>query len=465
MSISTASGSGVSRNLDIVKKYFKKPMTLIVAILSLITLGASFMYNQAMQKFSEDSMELFQSMLEGMEGVDTAELSVGNNTFGYLLTFVVTLCIFMIFFTSLMPKGGPTIFFSVLHILSVLQLIFTSIVALFTVIVEIVFILSTSTIVTFMVNNDVAGMGSMTEEQIEAINRGVASFRVSLLIVMAITIVVFGVYLYYLNSQTAFLKSVTLTCKNPQLKSKGAVPYGNISTFIGVIYLVFIVIVYLTLGNASSNVMGELDFSIDTSSILTPFLISSISSAVYIILRGTFAKGWAAFAKENEDFVYEAVGSATRQSDASPMPTFKSTQRKAQDARQQSQPYLIGEEEDPNKKSSYIPEELQNDYPDQSQNMYGQQGFGNDMYGGGFDGGFVGGGNPYGQQSFGGNPYGQQQSFGGNPYGQQQGFGNDPYAQPDPFAQSPMGGNPYGQQGYNDDPYGQGGQGYNNGMM
>lgn len=471
MSISTAAGGNVTRNLAIVKQYFKKPMMLVVAILSLVTVGANFMLDQATKNFSQDFIKFAQSLTEGMEGVDIQTQS-SNNTLGYLLSFVVTVSLFLIFFTSLMPKGGPTIFFSVLHILSVLQLILYSITALFVVITELVFALSSSTIVKFLVGNDVAGFGGMTDEQMEMINRSVDSFRLTILIFMLITIVIFGVYLYYINAQTAFLKSVTLTCKNPQLKSKGAAAYGKVSMVIGVVSLVGIVIIYLLVGNPSTSVLNEVDSAsmIDLSEMIKPFLIYSISSAVYIIARGSFAKGWEAFAKDNEDFVYEAVGSSNRQSDASPIPTYKSTTRRAQDARQQSQPYLIGEEQDPNKKSSYIPEELQTDNNfDQSQNMYGQPGFGGDMYGGGFIGG-----DPYGQQGgfVGGNdPYGQQGGFmGGNdPYGQPGGGfmgGNDPYSQPDPFSQSPMGGDPYGQPGGfigGDDPYG--GSGYNNGMM
>ena len=439
MSISTAaSGSGVSRNLAIVKQYFKKPMTLVVAILSLVTLVSQYMFSSATEKMGDQFAKAIQSMGEGMDQVTVT--SGGGNSFEYLISGIITVCLFMIFISSLAPKGGPTIWFTVLHVLSVLELIFTALSALLVVVVEIVFIFSSSTLVTYMVNNDIAGMGSMTEEQIEALGRNVASFRITLLVLLGVTLLIYAIILYYINSQTAFLKSVTLTCRNPQLKSRGAVQYGNISLALGVFQLVCIVIVYLMIGNTDTNAINdmEINFSFDFSPIMKPYLIYSISTALYIVLRGYFAKGWADFAKENEDYVYEAVGASTRHSDASPIATFKSTQRKAQDARQQSQPYLIGEEEDPNKKSSYIPEELQNDYPEQPQPMYGQQGF---------------------SDPFAPNPYGNPYQQGGQPpFGGQPGFGGDP------FAQSPMGGNPYGGNPYGGNPYDQGG-GYNNGMM
>ena len=441
MAIMSSSGSNISRNLAIVKKYFKKPMTLVIAILSLVTLVSSFMLTVATNKIMPDLQSLATAL--GESTVETTT-TTSANPLSFLISAVVTLCIFMIFVFSVTPNGRPTIWFQILHALSVIQLIINALAAILVVVLEIVFIFATPTLVNFL-----AGSGGedaqtkLTPEQIESITRAVSSFRITLLIMLLVTIIIYGIYLYYVNAQTAFLKSVVLTCKNPMLKSKGAVSYGTWSLVFGVLALIGTVIFYLMVGNPNSSIFTDMDIDvpIDISfinKIVTPYLIYSVSSALYISLRGVFAKGWAAFAKENEDFVFESVGAGNRVSDASPMPTYKSSGRSSHEARQQSQPYLIGEEQDPNKKSSYIPEELQQDYSQEPQ-MYQQ------------------GGNPYG-----GAPYGN----GGAPYapqGGQPGFGGDPFAQADPFAQSPMGGsNPYGGQG------GQGGgynNGYNNGMM
>lgn len=432
MSISS-SKQGVSKNLAIVKQYFKKPMTLIIGILSLATIITQIMMSSALGKILPAIMEA-----AGQEGTTS---SSSGNALSYLISGVVTLCIFMIFLSSLTPSGGPTIWFTVLHVLSVLQLIFTALGALFTVLMEVIFIFSTNSIVKYMVNENIAGFGEKTEEQIDQLSRNVESFKMTLIIALIATLVIYAIVLYYINSQTAFLKSVTLTCKNPMLKSKGAVPYGNLSVFIGVLSLVGVVIIYLLFGNASTSIFADMDLEInanlpDLSSIMMPYLIYSVCSALYVVARGYFAKGWEKFAKENEQYVYEAANNVTRVSEQSPIPTFKSTTRNAKEARQQSQPYLIGEEEDKNKKSSYIPEELQNDYNDGQ--MYGGQGGGAPQFGGAA---------PYGGGQFGGDPF-SQSPMGGNPYGGQ-------------------GGNPYGGQGANPygDPYGGNGGGYNNGMM
>lgn len=438
MAISTSSGNNVSRNLSFVKRYFKSPVTLIVAVLSLVTLISKIMLFSGISDLVADTLSS-----KGVEEVP----SMG---FAYICSGIVTACLFLIFIFSISPSGGPTISFTVLHVMSVLELIAAALFALATFVTGIVFIFSTSMLVSYAVNSNILGMGEMTEEQIESLTRQVTALRLTLAIGMLIVLIIIGVFLYYINSQTAFLKSITLTCKNPQLKSKGAVPYGNLSIVIGLFQLIGVVIFYLAVGSADTSALDDMGITLplDFTAISKPYMIFAIANAFYIVIRGYFAKGWEKFAKENEQYVYETVGAATRTSEASPMPTYKSTQRRSSEARQQSQPYLIGEEEDPNKKSSYIPEELQTDY-NQDQ-MYGAPGM--DPYGS----------NPYGGTPYGGNPYGGN-PYGGNPYGGQ--FGADPFAAPaDPFAQSPMpNNNPYGNNPYDGSQGGQGG--YNNGMM
>ena len=438
MSSSAFSGSSAPINQRFVKQYFKSPVTLVIAILSLISLLSQFMISSAAGKLA--------SQIASATGQSGLEDSVSGSPVSYILSAVVTACIFLIFFMSMAPGGNPGIWFSTLHILSVLQLIFTALGALFAFVIQIVLIFSTSMLVQFLAGSSIGNFSEMTEEQQETISRTVASFRSTFLIILVVSMVIFGLVLYYINAQTAFLNSVTLTCKNPMLKSKGAATYGSFSIIIGLLQLISVVIFYLTVGGEDTSAMSDLGIptSIDFSSFTKPYLIYAISNALYIVVRGYFAKGWDKFVKENEGNVYETAGagSGTRLSDVAPMPTYKSTTRASSDARQQSQPYLIGEEEDKNKKSSYIPEELQTDYNAEPQ-----------MYGGGQQPGM----DPYG------NPY-------GNPYGQQQPpMGADPFAAPpDPYAQNPYGQqqNPYGQNPYGGNPYNNGGQGgYNNGMM
>lgn len=433
MSITTSAGKGVSRHLLVVKQYFKKPMCLVIALLSLATLVTSFLYSTAATNFTKELLAAVNTTGQ--------EVNVSNNVLSYALSGIVTLCLFMIFIMALTPNGNPGVWFSILHGLSVIELILTALGTLIIGVIEIIIIFSTKTIIDYCVNNSLGQFATMTPEQIDQLNRNVGSYRTSLIVIFVITLIICGLSLYYINSQTAFLKSVSLTCKNPQLKSKGAVPFGNLSMFFGVFMLVSAVIFFLTTGNTDNNMLSDMGIEMNTTfpdfkPIIMPYMIYMVCSALFMLLRGSFAKGWAQFAKENEDSVYETAGASSRLTDAAPMATYRSAP-KASEARQQSQPYLIGEEEeeDKNKKSSYIPEELQQDYNNEAA-MYGQ---------------------PVGGQPYMNDPYG-----GGTPVG-----ANPPYGSPDPFAQSPMGGNPYGNP-YGGNPYGDpnGGQGgYNNGMM
>ena len=491
---SSSSAGSVSRNLSFVKQYYKKPMTLVVAILYVVLIIGQVMMSSAFSDFYDVLSGSVQQITETLkqtnediaasseaaeeagdenakaeaadaaENVEQVEISVDeineliesskestsrSYSISIVLNCIIAVCIFMIFLFSISPSGGPTIFFSILHVLSVIQLIITSLGAILFALVGVLFIFSTKSI---MGSSDI-----MSAENTEALTRNIEALRTTFIILFLIAFAIIALYLYYINAQTAFLKSVTLTCKNPQLKSKGAVPYGNISMVFGVIMLIVVVISYLLSGSgsetSSDESFGDLFVTLPAfqdlfdslkekltdvfSKMNTATMVMNISNALALICIGFVAKGWEKFAKQNADLLFESVGAGARFSDNSPMPTFNSNTRASHDARQQSQPYLIGEETDPNKKSSYIPEELQNDYQEPA--MFGQQG---------------------GQPGFGGNPYG------GAPFGQQggqPGFGGDPYGQPpaDPFAaQPPMGGNPYG------DPYNPGGPGgYNSGMM
>ena len=295
--------------------------------------------------------------------------------------------------------------------------------SLIIVIMGLVSILSIDTVVKYMVEN-VSGFESINVDELE---RNVTSFKPTLFLILGITVVILAIVLVYINAQTAFLKSCTRSCREPSLFTKGAKTYGNLSIVMALLQLVLIVMVYFTLKDAETVANTGLNMNLDLNSIMMPFLVYYLLTAVTTFLKGTFAKGWEPFAKENEDYVYAAASSASHTPEANPIATYKSTTRRSNEAIKQSQPYLYGEEpnNDPNKKSSYIPEELQNDYPPQ----YDQQPMGNDP-------------------------------FMGDPFAQpMQPMGSDPYA-PDPFAQSPMG-NPYGQPPM--DPNSQ--NPYNNGFM
>lgn len=421
MSVPVSASSYLARNLTVVKSYFRKPLALLISVLSLLTLILEFLYTS---KSSEPIAQGISSFLKGLK--INYEVTPPNMIMVFLISGVCTACFFMIYFFSANPSGNPSIFFTILHIISVVELIGLAIISLITTIFGLVSILSVKTVIEFLGKN-VEGLDSLN---VEEISRNIDAYKTSMFLSLFIWIVFCAFILVYVNAQTGFLKSCKRTCIEPSVHYKGAATYGNLSMAFALIQLVFVVIAYLSLSNSDS---GEGSLTIDFNSFQTLMLAYTICNAVCLLLKGSFVKKWEQFAKDNEIYV-PATASSRISADSNPIATFKATTRRSNDAIKQSQPYLYGEEpnSDPNKKSSYIPEELQNDYPDPGYQQPPQGGMMND-------------------------PFMGADPFAGDPFGQ------------DPFGQSPMG-NPYGQPPMGN-PYGQppmdpnGGNPYNNGMM
>ena len=420
MSVPVSASNALARNLNVVKMYFKKPTALLISILSLLTLILNFMFN------SKSATPIVSGINSFLSSNQLAyEMSSPNMVLTFLISGICAACFFMIYFSSAAPSGNPAIFFTVLHVISVIELIGLAIIALMTTIFGLVSILSISTVITFMGNN-VEGLENLN---VDEISRNIEAYKPSMFLSLGIWVVFFAFVLVYVNAQTAFLKSCKRSCKEPSIFFKGASTFGNLSMVFALIQLVFVVIAYLAFNSTETSTDS---INIDFSSFVTIMLAYTLCNAINLFLKGSFAKKWESFARENE--VYVPVTAASRSPEANPIATFKATTRRSNDAVKQSQPYLYGEEEnkDPNKKSSYIPEELQNDYPEPQYDQQPQGGMMND-------------------------PFMSGDPFSGDPFGQ------------DPFAQSPMG-NPYGQPPMTN-PYGQppmdpnGGNPYNNGMM
>lgn len=419
MSIQASAGSSLARNLNVVKMYFKKPLALVISVLSLLSLVLNYMYaSKAIDPIAEGLSKYISNILK----VDIT-ISPPNLILLFLVAGICSACIFMIYLFSNNGSGNPSIFFTVLHSISVVELIVSAIIAIIFNIFLLLSLLSVETVVKFLINN----VDQLNNLDVEEISRKIEAYKTSGFIVLAISIALSVFFLVYVNSQTSFLKSCKRSCKEPSVHYKGASTFGNLSMVFALIQLVFVVVAYLTFNDAETA--DQTSMTIDFSSFSSIMILATVCNGVCLFFEGSFAKNWEPFAKENENYMPSTA--ATRSPEANPMPTYKATTRRANDAIKQSQPYLYGEEpnNDPTKKSAYIPEELQNDYPEPQYQQPPQ-------------GGMM-------------DPFMGSDPFAGDPFGQ------------DPFAQSPMG-NPYAPMG---NPYGQppmdpnGGNSYNNGMM
>ena len=417
MSVPSQLSLSNTRGTSVVKKYFSKFTMLIIAALSIVSVVLGFLS--------------------------------GGISLSLILSGVVAAMITLIYFTC-KGNGNPKLFFGVLHVMSLIEFIGFILIGLLCVVAGFTVVVAPTTILNYMksdpdaFNNALSQSGitfdmSQSTEEMEA---ALSAIKVGLLIGLLVIIAVIVVIAIFISAQTTFLRSCKKSCKGTGVYYDGASGYGTLSMVVGFIYLVFIVIGFLIAKSGESGIegLGEETATFSSMAVSPLVLVTNIVSAVSILLRGTFAKGWIAWAKENQAWVEDGnVAANVGPASANAMNTFKSTQRKSNDAIHQSQAYTYGTEDDSKnqsqqgKKSEYIPEELQNDYPPQyDQNMGGMM-----------------------NDPFMGDPFAP--TPGPNPYGQDP-FGADPFAA-DPFAQQPpMGGNPYGAPN-------PGEQGYNNGMM
>lgn len=417
MSIPNSAGTPYARNLTVVKNYFKKPLALVICLLSLVYFIFSLISASEVNEFTA---QLYQAA-----GREPEQQS--SNILSIIISGVVILCLFMIFLFSKSSSGSPYPFFKTLHILSAIELVLTSILSVFIVVLGLIAVFATSSLISQLPST------AVDPSQVENL---VGIYRITLIIFLVIIVAILAVTLFFINSQTAFLKSCERSCKEPSLFTKGAKSFGILSILGALLQLVGVVILYLVFSKPS-EITADFGFEMPAFSLSSLVIVMYLVNAVNSILKGVFAQGWVKFAEENKAYVdsYNAAAAASRGPEVNPIATFNANTRRSNDAVTQSQPYLYGEEEnnDPNKKSSYIPEELQNDYPSQPQFEQPQ--------------------NPYG-----GAPMQYDQP-------QQDPFGGDPFAAPmnpmqnDPFAQSPMG-NPYGQPTMPNQQ-----NPYNNGMM
>lgn len=423
-----------ARNLTLVKNYFKKPLTLVIGLLSLLLLVMQhFVLNSKVTSILESLQALAASKGATMENIPSAGSPVEM-----ILSAIVSLCIILIFVFSINSSmsSSPAPFFTTLHALSLLQLIVNAIVAVLVLISGVLFTFMGSAILTSLSDSLPEG----ADMDLSSLTPTIDAFKISIIIFFALLIVYYAIYLTYLNSQTAFMKSCARSCREPLIMRKGAKTYGNLSIFLAVLSLVALVIVYLLFFSS-----GAVEDMTDTLGSDIASLFSSIKSMMYLafavsgisvvrmICIGVVAKGYDKYAMENESVDTSSV--SIRSPEANPIPTYKSDLRQANNATHQSQPYLYGEEDntDPNKKSQYIPEELQqnNFQAPAQQNPYNAPMQYDPQFGQSDP--FAPQGDPFAQPPMGGNPYGQPDPFapmgtGTNPYGGQPMNPNDPFS-------------------------------------
>lgn len=356
--------SPYARNLTIVKGFFKKPIVLCFALLSLAMFVVSIFNQMAANETAQEILDVLSDFY-GKDLGTASNSGSSTNVLTFIITGITVLCFFMIYFMSQSsnPNVSPAPFFTILHVFSVIELVIVAISTVIMVIVTIIFA--------------VADFSNLELE--EYMSSSASYFKTTIVVALIICIACMLLAFFLFNSQTAFLKSCKRSCKEPALQKKGAKSYGNLCFVFAVLDLVGLLIVYLVMKSMSdmfAEMMGGVSPSSFTISAVS--LISSILPPVSYILRGVIAKSYAKYVDENAGYAYAyaAAPAAARTTDANPIGTFNAQTRPTNNAIAQAQPHLYGEEEDTsNRKSQYIPKEFQEDYTQQQvdpqQNPYG----------------------------------------------------------------------------------------------
>lgn len=369
-------GTPNARNLIIVKSYFKKPMALVIGLISLIMFVLSIISSVQAQQMAQEISSTFNM---------SEDISVGTNSniLSFIISGVVVLCLLMIYCMSLSPnlKSSPAPFFSILHVFSCIAMVITIIATFLWAIITIVFIVNGKTlceeIVKALTEQGLAISSQNLLEMIEA-------FRVSFIIFSLFILVVLILSVFYYTNQTTFLKSCKRSCKEPALQKKGASAYGNFSIVLAILQLVMFVVMFLLVKMATStddDSLSSLFGTASLSSVIGVGIVTTLLQPIQQLLIGVYAKGYAKHVDENAQYsyAYAAASAASRGPEVNPIATFTTETRKSNSAIKQNQSYLYGEEEpaaNEHKKSAYIPEELQEDYQpeqqfDPQQNPYG----------------------------------------------------------------------------------------------
>lgn len=369
-------GTPNARNLIIVKSYFKKPMALVIGLISLIMLVLNIIS-------SAQTQQMAQQISSSLNMSEEISASSNSNIISFIISGIIVLCLLMIYCMSLSsnPKSSPAPFFSILHVFSCIAMVGTIIVTFLWAIVTIVLIVNGKALCEAIVK-------ALTEQGFalssQNITEMVEAFRVSFIVVAVIMLVAFVLSVFYYTNQTSFLKSCKRSCKEPALQKKGASAYGNFSIILAILQLVMFVVIFMLAKMASTtgdDSLSSIFGSGALGSMMGIGMVTTLLQPIQQLLIGVYAKGYAKHVDENAQYsyAYAAASAASRGPEVNPIATFTTETRKSNNAIRQNQAYLYGEEEpamNEHKKSSYIPEELQEDYlPEQQfdpqQNPYG----------------------------------------------------------------------------------------------
>ncbi len=287
-----------AQNVAIIKSYFKRPLVLIIAILyilaSLASVVVAFTTSSGMsQMFS--SLFSIPEVVEGMTAEDMQMFELYTNE-GYMTISMMSSMIpslilmgltvasyFIIYFKSKNenPFATPKAGFTILFILSILELIASIGVALLLLLCVALF-----------------GILALAMPQEAGMSSGDSAVMVAVFIVLAVIYIALGaVLLTYAINKLRYINSVRNGLSTVNISYKGAGAYGVFSIIFAVMGIIssLTLMLFGPLMSALTASLGEPMLDSLFAPLGNVFLISgavSILSSVYMLLDGILALGY-----------------------------------------------------------------------------------------------------------------------------------------------------------------------------
>lgn len=217
------------RNLLMVKRFGGKFTVFLLPFFMLVSIALSCYVTVYLE---EEPLEYYLLQVANSKLGVNFELSTINTIFSFLSMLLSVFLIYAILYIFFVSKNqsmssNPDFGYSLLHMVSKIELLISALMALFLVVNTAVFIFG-----------DVSRYESLGEKinlslvQLEA-------YKVTISIVLFFIDVVACLFIWYAQTQADFLKSIRLSLVESLPKNKGAHIYGVLSVGIGVITICF----------------------------------------------------------------------------------------------------------------------------------------------------------------------------------------------------------------------------------
>ena len=296
-----------AQNVAIIKSYFKRPLVLAIAILYIIvavasiavtfstSAGISEMYNTlfSIPEVTESMTEQDMKMFELYTNSSYMSISMASSMIPSLIIMALTVVSYFIIYLKSKnenPYATPRAGFTILFILSILELISAIGVSLL-----MILIVGVMAILSFAMPQE---LGLAYEDT--------TVLSITMIFCIIMYVILGAVLLTYAISKLRYLNSVRKGLTTVNISHKGAGIYGVFSIIFAVIgiFSAILIMLFAPIMNAITASLGEPMITEMFSSLGSVFLVSgvvTVLSSVYMLLDGILALGYKKHIKNITD--------------------------------------------------------------------------------------------------------------------------------------------------------------------